>query len=199
MASILLVCTGNICRTPMAEGFLREHLRHRFPGRSIDVSSAGVIARDGHPATDEAVQAALEREVDIKSHRARRLLAGQIEGADLVLGMAEEHAEEIVRLVPSAVSKTFTLKELIALLGDLPPVEGSEVLDEGALAERVRQADELRRHRGRLSMDMDVSDPLGMSVDTYRATAWELDTLIGNLVDGLAGKLPARSSMWDDE
>ncbi|MCA1726880.1 MAG: hypothetical protein LC722_04280 [Actinobacteria bacterium] len=199
MASILLVCTGNICRTPMAEGFLREHLRQRFADPQIEVTSSGVIAQDGHPATDEGVQAAAEREVDVSSHRARRLHAGQIRHADLVLGMAEEHAEEIVKLVPDAAGKTFTLKELLSILKDLPPVEGIDALDKAALEARIAQADALRNQRGILTMDTDVSDPLGMGLETYRATAWELDTLLAQLVEGLAGKLPARSTMWDDE
>jgi protein-tyrosine-phosphatase len=199
MPSILVVCTGNICRTPLAEGFLKEHLRRRFPEQRIDVSGAGVIARDGHPATDEAIEAAWEREVDISSHRARRLHPNLVEGADLALGMAEEHAEEMRRLVPDAASRIFTLKELLSLLKDLPPAEGQDELNLEALQERLREAHELRSRRGVPSMDLDVSDPLGMSIDTYRATAWELDTLLGQLVEGLAGNMPARTSMWDEE
>jgi protein-tyrosine phosphatase len=199
MASILVVCTGNICRSPMAEGFLREQLRQRFPEQPAEVSGAGVIARDGHPATDEAVEAALEREVDISGHRARRLRHEQIQGADLILGMAEEHTEEIARLVPDAAPRTFTLKELINILKDLPPAEELDRLDDASLAARIREADALRSQRGLRTMDMDISDPLGMSLETYRATAWELDTLVAQLVEGLAGKLPARQSMWDDE
>jgi low molecular weight protein-tyrosine phosphatase len=199
MPSILVVCTGNICRTPLAEGFLKEHLRRRFPHQPIDVSGAGVIARDGHPATEEAVAAAWEREVDISSHRARRLHPNLVAGADLALGMAEEHAEEMRRMVPDASWRIFTLKELISLLKDLPPVEGRETLDGGEVQARLREADEHRGRRGVASLDLDVSDPLGMSIDTYRATAWELDTLLGQLVEGLAGKMPARSSMWDED
>lgn len=199
MPSILLVCTGNICRTPLAEGFLKEHLRRRFPEQRIDVSSAGVIARDGHPATEEAVEAAWEREVDVSSHRARRLHPNMVEGADLALGMAEEHAEEMRRMVPGAFTRTFTLKELLSLLKDLPPPDGRDQLDLEPLRDRVREAHELRQRRGVPSMDLDVSDPLGMSIDTYRATAWELDTLLGQLVEGLAGNMPARTSMWDED
>ena len=181
----------------MAEGFLKLHLAHRFPGQHTDVSGAGVIARDGHPATEEAVQAAWEREVDISSHRARRLHANLIEHADLVLAMAEEHAHEIERLVPSAYPKTFMLKELVQLLKDLPPVEERDALDDEALRSRIAEAHALRARNAIATVDLDISDPLGMSLETYRATAWEIDTLTAEVVEGLAGRAPARTSMWE--
>ena len=63
----------------------------------------------------------------------------------------------------------------------------------------MHEADELRSRRGVAPMDLDVSDPLGMSIETYRATAWELDTLLGQLVEGLTGQAcPARTSLWDE-
>jgi protein-tyrosine-phosphatase len=197
VASVLVVCTGNICRSPIGEGFLKLHLSQRFPGQHIDVSGAGVIARDGHPATEEAVQAAWEREVDISSHRARRLHASLIERADLVIAMAEEHAEEIRRQVPSAHPKTFMLKELVHLLSDLPPVDERDTLDDEALRARIAEAHALRNRNAIATVDLDISDPLGMSLETYRATAWELDTLIAQLVEGLAGRMPARTSFWE--
>jgi protein-tyrosine phosphatase len=202
MASVLLVCTGNICRTPMAEGFLREHLHARSPGETIAVGSCGVIAVDGNPPTPEAVRAAGERDVDIAAQRARRLSTPLVERSDLVIAMSQEHVAEVVRLVPSAVSKTFTLKELLYLARDLPavaPVEGGERGDDELLRARVAEAHALRQRRPTSGLDLDVSDPLGMSLETYRATAWELDTLLGELVEALLGRLPARTSMWDDE
>jgi len=183
----------------MAEGFLKLHLGQRFPKQHVDVSGAGVIARDGHPATEEAVQAAWEREADISSHRARRLHAQLIERADLVLAMAEEHAEEIRRQVPSAHAKTFMLKELVQLLNDLPPAEDRDSLDDEALRARIADAHGLRNRNAIATVDLDISDPLGMSVETYRATAWELDTLLAQLVEGLTGRIPARTSLWGED
>ena len=69
MTAILVVCTGNICRSPMAEGFLRDALLRRFGERTPVVSSAGTIGWTGSPASPESVIAAAERGSDIESHR----------------------------------------------------------------------------------------------------------------------------------
>ncbi len=199
MASILLVCTGNICRSPMAEGLLRDLLAARFPDGQVEVSSAGIAALDGNAPTVEAQHAALERDADISSHRARRLRIDHIQQANLVIGMAEEHVQAVRDLVPAAAQKAFTLKELVGLFEDMPPVELARSFDDEAFRARVAEAAARRATRPLDVVDLDVSDPLGMSLETYRATAWELDTLLGQLVEGLAGKLPARSSIWDED
>src|SRR5258706_14415043 len=103
MAQVLVVCTGNICRSPMAEGFLKELLALRADqDERIDVSSAGTAAWDGSPATTEAIAAAAGREADISEHRARRLAAHHVEQADLVLGMTTDHRDTAIQLVPTA-------------------------------------------------------------------------------------------------
>src|SRR2546422_7739588 len=125
MARILLVCTGNICRSPMAEGFLRQLLDERGAGE-VEVSSAGVQSWDDSPATPEAVRALQERGIDISDHLAQRLNRSLIEEADLVLGMAGDHRDAVVRIVPGAADRTFTLKEFVQLLelgDDLPGAE----------------------------------------------------------------------------
>src|SRR5262249_25318968 len=117
MAQVLVVCTGNICRSPMAEGFLKELFRLRADdGETIDMSSAGTSAWDGSPATFEAISAAHEREADISEHRARHLAAHYVEQADLVFGMTTEHRDIAIMLVPTAAARSFTLKELVPLL-----------------------------------------------------------------------------------
>jgi protein-tyrosine phosphatase len=203
MAQVLVVCTGNICRSPMAEGFLRDLFELRADrAEPIAVSSAGTSAWDGSRATREAITAAAEREADIGGHRARHLSAHHIEQADLVLGMTTEHAASAMELVPKAAPRTFTLKELVQLL-EAPP-EGDD--PKGPNAERlranVRRADDLRIDGFQLNRyDLDVVDPIGLSVDTYRAVAWELDQLCTRLVDGLLGTQPAATglpAMWKE-
>jgi protein-tyrosine phosphatase len=212
MAQVLVVCTGNICRSPMAEGFLRELFHDRLEAaaddgdvESIHVSSAGTAAWDGSRATGEAIEAAADREADIRDHRARRLAAHHLVQADLVLAMATEHRDTADRLAPTAAPRTFTAKELAQLLDALPgpAPEGPTITDPAALLRaRVAQADALRidGFEGN-RFDLDVVDPIGLSMDTYRAVAWELDKLCTDLVDGLLGKAPAPSSltaMWKD-
>lgn len=95
--NILFVCTGNTCRSPMAEAIARAVARQRGLD-DVRVSSAGVAATDGNPATDGAILVAMERELDLSSHRSR-LLTPQILGeADVVLGMGAVHVDRAVEM-----------------------------------------------------------------------------------------------------
>lgn len=182
MTSILVVCSGNICRSPIAEGLLRRAMERR-PGHDVpSIRSAGTIAMEGTPATPEAIAAARDRGVDIKTHRARRLTDAMIGEADLLVCMAAEHREEIDERVPAAGDRTFTLKELTRLLeldaspGDLPGrvAAAARARAGGAVTETDR-------------FDEDVVDPLGMPLETYLAIAFELEEWTQRLADGLLG------------
>jgi len=183
MTSILVVCTGNICRSPMAEGFLRDALDRRLGDRRPAVSSAGTAGWEGAPAMPESVDAARGFGVDISEHRGRRITIDMARDADLLLCMASEHRDMICSAAPDLIERAFTLKELVRLL-EARPVGAH---DDGLTA-RVRGADEARRARAIApSRDEDVADPLGQPPEAYRAIAWELHDLIDRLVDGLYG------------
>jgi protein-tyrosine phosphatase len=186
MASILVVCSGNLCRSPFAEGVLRRMLTERLGASAPSVSSVGTIARDGEPATREAIAVASEHGIDASSHAARRLARDHLAEADLVLAMAAEHRDAVARLDPEAATKTFTLKELVRLLEDLPGPD--QVGGRGSLAARVAEADAHRRSGVEGNPDdEDVADPLGHPLETYRAVAWELAAWSERLVRGLFG------------
>lgn len=193
MTSILVVCTGNVCRSPIAEGLLRDALAERFGDAAPHVGSAGTAGWEGDGAMKESVAAAAERGTDISGHVARKVTGTMVEHATLVVAMAAEHRDALSRFDPDTAHKTFTLKELVRLLEELDPVAataGPEGADAGAapLAARVAEADTLRR--GGFAgnpHDEDVVDPLGMPMESYRAIAWELDEWVSRLVTGLYG------------
>ncbi len=185
MASILVVCTGNICRSPMAEGFLQRLLAERRLRAGIQVSSAGIAGQRGAEPMPEAVTAAEARGVDISQHVARRLDPADVRAADLVLTMTSGHRNRVRDMVPAAASWTFTLKELVRLLESLP-APSSSASPGDRLRARVRQAADLRRSGFEGNPhDEDVADPIGMPQQTYDAVAWEIDEWCVRLVEGL--------------
>ncbi|WP_295002701.1 low molecular weight protein-tyrosine-phosphatase [uncultured Dechloromonas sp.] len=106
--SILTVCTGNICRSPAAEYFLRDRLARREAWQGV-VQSAGVAALDGR-AADETTQALmLERGIDLGGHRGRQLTVDILRKVDLVLVMEKYHRDALLDIDPAARGKTFLL------------------------------------------------------------------------------------------
>jgi len=200
MASILVVCTGNVCRSPLAEGFLRDALERRFGSDAPLVASAGTWGWEGSPAVDETVIVAAERGVDISGHIARRLLPEHVDAADLVLAMAGEHRAAVASAVPGAGGRTFTLKELVRLLEGLPSTGGPGGAPPGRLPIRVAQADALRRSGFRGDPgDEDVPDPLGHPLDDFRSVAEEILAWCGRLTEGLFGRAPASAPVRVEE
>ncbi len=89
---VLFVCTGNICRSPMAEAIARRLLEQRGVA-GVEVASAGTAAWDGAPASEGAYLVTLENGLDVSAHRARQLTTDLVAAADLVLGMSAHHVE----------------------------------------------------------------------------------------------------------
>ena len=176
MIDILLLCTGNICRSPMAEGILRHRLEEL--GVDATVHSAGLLDL-GREASGPAVEVMGERGVDLSSHRSRQMARELIIDADLVICMERVHVREAVLLDPPSFPKIFTLKELVrrgAMTGPRGPEE--------SLAAWLARAHHGRRAADHLgsSNDDDVEDPIGRSRDFYVRTANELEDLLDRLV-----------------
>lgn len=179
MPSVLVVCTGNICRSPLGEAALRARI-----GDRITVSSAGTDAIEGRPATAGSVTAGAERGLDLGDHRAHRLSVGDVLDADLVLCMERAHRDAIHRAVPEAIGRVFTFKEFVALLA----VGGSVETITDAISVAAR-----RRIGGDVPGELDVADPFGDDLEAYRRIAAEIDGLTARLA-GLIAPLDARSA-----
>src|SRR5438094_78580 len=108
MKTILFVCTGNVCRSPMAEGLFRHAVKGRGDFR---VLSAGVGAIEGQPPRPYAVQVLRELGIDISQQRSRMLTAEVVNQADYIFGMTHGHVDAINLLYPHAAEKTFLLRE----------------------------------------------------------------------------------------
>src|SRR5438477_12753822 len=108
MKIILFVCTGNVCRSPMAEGLFQHAVKGRGDFRAL---SAGVGAIEGQPPSAYAVEALKELGIDISQQRSRMLTAEVVNQADYIFGMTHGHVDAINLLYPQAAEKTFLLRE----------------------------------------------------------------------------------------
>lgn len=172
---ILLLCTANQCRSPMAEALLRHHLA--AAGIEASVASAGILP-GGVVASAPAVEVLRDRGIELGEHLSRTMAADEIADADLVVGMERRHVQEAIVNVPAAEAWSFTLRDLVRR-AELAP---SRAADETMRAWAARLAAERDRSELLGVGDDAIADPIGRSRAHYERTAAELDDLLTRLV-----------------
>jgi low molecular weight protein-tyrosine phosphatase len=178
--TILFVCTGNVCRSPMAEYLLR---RRAGAAAGLRVSSAGVAALVGDPVDAGSASALAELGIDSSAHRARQFDPWEAGDADLVLTAEVAHREAVMGEVPGALRRTFTMKEFARLL----PHVG-----QGRPAELIDRAAQIRGMYGAVPRALDdVPDPYRGGVTRAQATLGEITAALEPLLAAFELERPA--------
>ena len=154
---ITFVCTGNICRSPMAEGLLRHALGERGI-EGVTVSSTGTWGLDGSSATEFAAAAARASGVDLGAHRARTFSEPLADEADLILAMTSVHLREAEDMAPGSSARTRLLKELDYL-------EPQPLPEDASPHQRLEAL--LAAPRPGYVRAMDLDDPMGLPLAVY--------------------------------
>ena len=162
---VLFVCTGNSCRSPMAEGILKKMLRENEVD-NFEVSSAGISTLSGVPATLFAMEVSKTRNVDLTQHRSRQLNKQILKKADLILGMSDEHLEYIRRMGKGARDKTYLLKAFSPSKHQIGENDSASNKDESTGV-------------------LYIKDPIGGSIDDYNRCFVELEEEIGRVFQEL--------------
>ncbi|HKC26616.1 MAG TPA: hypothetical protein VKB75_01270 [Jatrophihabitans sp.] len=173
--TVLVVCTGNISRSPMTQLLLEFW---SDPKAGLVVSSAGTHALVGQPMDDGAASAMRELGIDPSRHRARQFQPDMAAEADLIITAEQTHLEVVLAQTPTALRRAFTIKEFARLVAHVDAADPDSVVAQAAALRGLvpRPAD---------AADDDVADPHRQPTAVSRSTAAELTVAVRAIVDAL--------------
>ena len=190
MKRILLVCTGNTCRSPMAEALFRRMAEAR--GIPVKVKSAGVAAMAGQPMSRHAADVLRTKGLDPSGFRSSELTEADVEWADAILTMTANHKRHVLERFPSAVDKTHALKEFASDGGETAEkwkrreALVAELQLKMALGQPISNEERDRLYElDRQLPSLDIGDPIGGDRAQYERTADEIEAAIAAALDRL--------------
>ena len=191
---VLLVCTGNICRSPLAEQVLRGEAAKMSLSDVLKFESAGVMAQVGGDVHPQTVESMNKLDLKPEPHVARQITRDLILGSDLILVATTEHRSELARTAMKAVPQAFTMKEFVRIAeyvssggnNDNPDLH-KKFLSTNTVAERIALAAQFRGYAPRASSVEDIIDPWGQSSQVFDQVASEILELSSGVMQYLNG------------
>lgn len=181
--TILVVCTGNICRSPVADQLLAA----RFKEQRLDVRihSAGTGALVGNPMTEQAAALSTRFGGEPAAHRARQVTGTMVRAADLVLTASREHRSSIVSAYPQALKYTFTLNQFARIVQSFAP---SDLIGVSTAQDLVAAVAAQRGVAIPLENpeDDDIVDPYRREQSVYESSARVIDGAVNIIVSAFA-------------
>jgi protein-tyrosine phosphatase len=190
---VLVVCTGNVCRSP----YIERRLAQMLAGSGVEVGSAGTRALVGAPIEPGSVDALGQVHADAVGFAARQITRDLLRDADLVVTATQRHRHEVVALLPRALRRTFSLGELADLLRDVDLAIEMAALDAhtptGSGASEVSWAARLAHlawsRRGRSTIrqpeESDIPDPYGRGSVAYVRMSHVIEAQLGVVAEAL--------------